>query len=222
MLALVGDSTNAVREGRSPSETEVAAVLAGIVKSVARPRGGDDVCLERRPGQGGGGCRAGRRARSRGDRPGDGAGRAGRARDRLSRRRAGVPRRQPLWPLSAGQGAGALHRQPGRAARGAGAHCRRRSSAGDAEQGRPGDLLVAHHPRQREGGRQHHQRPGRPGHRGHHRPHPSGACLRPSAPRRAARHDLLGEAADPDPGAWRGAASGRARAISRARPACRR
>jgi ribonuclease J len=33
VLALVGDSTNAVREGRSPSETEVAAVLAGIVKS---------------------------------------------------------------------------------------------------------------------------------------------------------------------------------------------
>ena len=33
VLALVGDSTNAVREGRSPSETEVAAALAGIVKS---------------------------------------------------------------------------------------------------------------------------------------------------------------------------------------------
>lgn len=33
VLTLVGDSTNAVREGHSPSETEVAAVLAGIVKS---------------------------------------------------------------------------------------------------------------------------------------------------------------------------------------------
>jgi ribonuclease J len=33
VLAMVGDSTNAVRDGRSPSETEVAAVLAGIVKS---------------------------------------------------------------------------------------------------------------------------------------------------------------------------------------------
>jgi len=33
VLALIGDSTNAVREGRSPSETEVAAVLAGIVKA---------------------------------------------------------------------------------------------------------------------------------------------------------------------------------------------
>ncbi|MDR3468371.1 MAG: ribonuclease J [Xanthobacteraceae bacterium] len=32
VLALVGDSTNAVREGRSPSETEVAAAIAGIIK----------------------------------------------------------------------------------------------------------------------------------------------------------------------------------------------
>ena len=33
VLALVGDSTNAVREGRSPSEAEVATVIAGLVKS---------------------------------------------------------------------------------------------------------------------------------------------------------------------------------------------
>ena len=33
VLALVGDSTNAVREGRSPSEAEVATSLADIVKS---------------------------------------------------------------------------------------------------------------------------------------------------------------------------------------------
>jgi ribonuclease J len=33
VLALVGDSTNAVREGRSPSEAEVAAVMASLVKS---------------------------------------------------------------------------------------------------------------------------------------------------------------------------------------------
>ncbi len=32
VLALVGDSTNAVREGRSPSETEVAAAIAAIIK----------------------------------------------------------------------------------------------------------------------------------------------------------------------------------------------
>ncbi len=33
VLALVGDSTNAVREGRSPSESEVAASLAKLIKS---------------------------------------------------------------------------------------------------------------------------------------------------------------------------------------------
>ncbi|MGE5159569.1 MAG: ribonuclease J [Gemmatimonas sp.] len=33
LLALVGDSTNAVREGRSPSETEVAKTIAGLVKA---------------------------------------------------------------------------------------------------------------------------------------------------------------------------------------------
>ena len=33
LLAVIGDSTNAVREGRSPSEAEVAAVLADLVKS---------------------------------------------------------------------------------------------------------------------------------------------------------------------------------------------
>src|SRR5262245_10077002 len=33
VLALVGDSTNAVREGRSPSETEVAVVLTGLLRS---------------------------------------------------------------------------------------------------------------------------------------------------------------------------------------------
>ena len=33
VLALVGDSTNAVRDGRSPSEAEVAKTIAGLVKS---------------------------------------------------------------------------------------------------------------------------------------------------------------------------------------------
>jgi ribonuclease J len=33
LMALVGDSTNAVRDGRSPSETEVAKSIAGLVKS---------------------------------------------------------------------------------------------------------------------------------------------------------------------------------------------
>ncbi|MEX0841656.1 MAG: ribonuclease J [Xanthobacteraceae bacterium] len=38
VLALIGDSTNAVREGRSPSESEVAKSLAKLIKS-ARGRG---------------------------------------------------------------------------------------------------------------------------------------------------------------------------------------
>src|SRR5258705_12147628 len=32
-LALIGDSTNAVREGRSPSETDVAKSLAGLIRT---------------------------------------------------------------------------------------------------------------------------------------------------------------------------------------------
>ncbi len=35
-LALIGDSTNAVREGRSPSESEVAKTLADLIKSAPR------------------------------------------------------------------------------------------------------------------------------------------------------------------------------------------
>src|SRR5262245_1035589 len=33
VLALIGDSTNAVRDGRSPSEAEVATIITGLVKS---------------------------------------------------------------------------------------------------------------------------------------------------------------------------------------------
>jgi ribonuclease J len=36
VLALVGDSTNAVREGRSPSETDVARTLAELIRSAPR------------------------------------------------------------------------------------------------------------------------------------------------------------------------------------------
>ena len=35
-LALIGDSTNAVREGRSPSESDVAKMLAGLIASASR------------------------------------------------------------------------------------------------------------------------------------------------------------------------------------------
>ena len=86
-----------------------------------------------------------------------------------------------------------------------------RASRGGAVEGRPGDLLLAPHSRQREGDRPHHQRADRPGRRGHHRPHASGACVRPSAPGRAGGHDRLGQAAHRHSGARRGAASVRAR-----------
>ena len=74
----------------------------------------------------------------------------------------------------------AAHRR-GRASRG------RRSAAGDR-------VIFSSRadPRQREGDRPRHQRPDRPGRRGHHRPHPSGARVGSSAPRRARGHDRLG------------------------------
>ena len=43
---------------------------------------------------------------------------------------------------------------------------------GHAGQGRPRDLLLPRHSRQREGGGAGDQRPGQPGRRGDHRPHP--------------------------------------------------
>ena len=90
-------------------------------------------------------------------RPRHGPGRRGRARMRLSRRRARVPPARRLRLPAARQGRRAPDRLAGRAARRAGARRRRRASRRRAVAGRPGDLLVAHHPGQREGGRPHHQ-----------------------------------------------------------------
>jgi ribonuclease J len=112
VLALIGDSTNAVREGRSPSEAEVAKTITEL----------DYVCLQRRAAARGRRCREGGRPRGRSGRPRDGARGAGRARNRLSRRRPEFPRRRSLRPFPAGQGAGVVHGQPGRTARGVGAH----------------------------------------------------------------------------------------------------
>ena len=115
---------------------------------------------------------------------------------------------------------GVVYRQPGRAARGACPHRRGPASRGDAHARRPRDHFGAHNTRQREGCRPRAQWIDRPGHRGDHRPHSSGACVGPSAPRRARRPDWLGQAANPHPGARRGLASIRARracqAIARA------
>ena len=104
----------------------------------AGPRGGDDVCLPRRPHPRRGRRRARRRPRGRPGRPRHGAGRPGGARDRLSRRRAGFPQRRELRLPAARQGLGAVHRQPGRAARGAGAHRRGRASRSHARQAATG------------------------------------------------------------------------------------
>ena len=207
---LIGDSTNAVREGRSPSESDVARTLTELI--VKAPRRVAVTTFASNVAR----IKAVADAARKAEREVVVVGRAmervigGRARDRLSRRRAAVPRHGRLRPPAAGQGGGALHRQPGRAARGARPHRPGRASRGGAVEGRPRDLLLAPHSRQREGDRPHHQRPDRPGRRGHHRPHASGACVRPSAPGRARRHDRLGQAAHRHSGARRGAASVRA------------
>ena len=196
-LALIGDSTNAVREGRSPSEADVAKCLAELIRTaparVAVTTFASNVARMRAVAR----SRRRLRARSRPGRPRHGAHLAGRARDRLSRRHPGISLGRYLRPSAAGQGGGALHRQPGRAARGAVAHRPGRSSRGRLFARRPRDLFLARHSRQREGGDAGDQRPGRAGHRGDHRSHPSRACLRPSAAGRARGHDRLGAAANP-------------------------
>ena len=127
-LALIGDSTNAVREGRSPSETDVAKTLAELIvkRAAAASRSPPSPPTSRASAPS-------PTPRAQAEREVVVVGRAmdrviaGRARDRLSRRRADVPRHGRLRPPAARQGGGALHRQPGRAARGAGAHRRRTS-----------------------------------------------------------------------------------------------
>ena len=183
-LALVGDSTNAVREGRSPSEADVAKTLAGLI---AEARGRVAVTtfashVAR--------LRAVAAAARAADRE---VVVVGRAMDRVVQvaRETGYldgvqdfRERRELRLSAARQGRRAVHRQPGRAAGCAVAHRSRRASRGDVGKRRPSDFLVAPDPRQREGDFRGDQRAGAPGRRGHHRPHPSGACVGSSAPRR--------------------------------------
>ena len=127
-LALIGDSTNAVREGRSPSESDVAKSLAELIRTaparVAVTTFASNVARIKAVAEAAAAC----------DREVVVVGRAmerivaGRARDRLSRRRSGLSLGRGLRPSAARQGGRALHRQPGRAARGARAHRRGRPS----------------------------------------------------------------------------------------------
>src|SRR4029078_11565806 len=124
-LALVGDSTNARRDGRSPSEADVAKTIAEIVRTargrvavstfasnVARLRAGTDA--PRAPSTGAPRCCTRGGARARGDRPRDGACGTDRARDRLSRRRSGFPADGCLRLSAAETRRDALHPQPTR------------------------------------------------------------------------------------------------------------
>src|SRR5665213_929464 len=126
-----------------------------------------------------------RRARGRGCGPRHGTHRANRARDRLSRWRAGISPGRRLWLSAAGQSRGAVYRQSGRGARGARSHRRGSASGSHAVARRHSDFFRPYHSRQRKGGRPHHQWIDRSGYHGDHRPHASGARLGSSAPRRA-------------------------------------
>ena len=121
VLALVGDSTNAVREGRSPSETEVAATITKLVKAakgrVAVTTFASNVAR----------LKAVADAAKAADREVVVVGRAMERVVQVARETGYLDGVQNfrgadlLRPFPAGQGAGAVHRQPGRAARGAGA-----------------------------------------------------------------------------------------------------
>ena len=119
VLALVGDSTNAVREGRSPSETEVAATITKLVKAakgrVAVTTFASNVAR----------LKAVADAAKAADREVVVVGRAMERVVQVARETGYLDGVQNfrgadlLRPFPAGQGAGAVHRQPGRAAGGA-------------------------------------------------------------------------------------------------------
>ena len=209
VLALVGDSTNAVRDGRSPSEADVAKTLAELIRTA--PARVAVTTFASHVGR----LRAVADAARLAERE---VVVVGRAMDRVvqvARETGyldgvpGFPRGRELRLSAAGQSPGVVHRQSGRAARGTRPHRPRRTSGGHADARRPRDLFRPHHSRQREGSGARHQRSGDAGRRSDHRSDPPGSRVRPSAPRRIARHDQLGPAENPYSGAWRSAASRR-------------
>ncbi len=215
-----------MRDGRSPSEEEVGASLARIIKkaeqcvvvtsfasNVARVLSVAEGDARRRPPPRHRGARAPPRH-------------PGRDRDRLSAARFHLRRPAALQRLPPRRGGGARHRQPGRAARRHGPHRRERASRHLARQGRSRDLFLAHHSGQREERRPHPQRACPHGRRSRHRPGRARPRHRPPAPRRAETALRLSQAADPRADARRDAPPARAREIRprewhRAESSCR-
>ena len=186
VLALVSDSTNAIRDGVSPSEGEVAKVLERLIaeapQRVAVTTFASNVARIRAV------AAAAQRVRARG-----GGGRTRHpplrrcgARARLSRRSAAnFSTRRPTLSCRATRWSALMTGSQGepRAALAKIASGDPRAlplSAGDRV-----DLLLAHHSRQRAGGEHHRQRAGRSRRRGDHRPRRARSHVRPSAPRRA-------------------------------------
>ena len=202
VLALVGNSTNAVREGRSPSETEVAATITKLVKAakgrVAVTTFASNVAR----------LKAVADAAKAADRE---VVVVGRAMERVVQvaRETGY-----LDGVQNFRGADLYgHFPPDKVL----ALCTgsqgepRAALARIANDDHPqvtlnkGDCVIFSSrtiPGNEKAVGEHNQWPGYAGHRGHHRPHRSGPRLRPSTPRRTARHDLLGASATADPRTW--------------------
>ena len=139
-LALVGDSTNAVREGRSPSEADVGKTIAELIKTargrVAVTTFASNVARLRTVAE------AARAA----DREVVVVGRAMERIVQIARETGYLEGVQAFRPVDAygylppNKGGGAVHRQPGRAARRALAHCRGPAPRGHALARRPRDF----------------------------------------------------------------------------------
>ena len=223
VLALVCDSTNVVREGRSPSESEVAKRLAEIIAASPAPRRGHDLRLERRahPRRRASRRRPAAARSSRSGAPWTGSSRS-RANAAISTACPSSARPTPTATCRATRSCALITGSQGepRAALARIAddeHPEIALSTGDrvifSSRTIPGNekaigRIVNTLVRQRD--------------RGHHRPARPRPRLRPSAPRRARRDVSLDAAADRRAGAWRGHPPGRARRLRAGRRACPR
>ena len=183
VLALMIDSTNAFREGISPSEADVARSLGDIIKKaprrVAVTTFSSNVARVKAVAEAAQAAKRQLVVAGRALAPGD----RRRRRYRLPAEGLPLPRPGSVHLSRPQRHRTAVHRQPGRAARGAGPH-RRGGASGDlARQGRPRHLFLAHHSRQREGRGAHPERPRPQRLRSSHRRRGAGARLRASAPR---------------------------------------